>query len=187
MNSDSAKELDRVEKQFNEFDRQVKELTQDRMNAAPLEEKEEQTKIAQKDRNNMKDIYLKPKRTIGSREKFNEAWRKEYEYDKEYVYFEAENHEIIGETLEFWTKPYPGMPAEEWAVPVNTPLWGPRYVAQRIKNCKYHRLVMKQNVKTQENGYGEFYGAMAADSTIQRLDAKPAAKKTSLFMGARDF
>jgi len=30
-------------------------------------------------------------------------------------------------------KPFPGMPAEEWAIPTNKPINGPRYVAEQIK------------------------------------------------------
>ena len=187
-NSLAEKELDRVEKQFKEFDDHVKSLTQDRMNEAPLKEKAAQTEIAAVDRAKMKELYLKPFKSIGCREKFNERYREDYNHDKEYVNFEAENHEIIGEELDFWTKPYAGMPAEEWKVPVNTPVWAPRYVAEQIKRCKYHRLVMKQNVVPNSNdGRGELYGTMAADSTVQRLDARPASSKRSVFMGAKNF
>jgi len=34
-----------------------------------------------------------------------------------------------------WTKPFPGMPAEEWAIPTNKPINGPRYVPSRLKNA----------------------------------------------------
>lgn len=180
------KELDQAEKQFEAFDHNIKEMTLDRMNKAPAPDLEPQTKIAQKDLEKMKDIYLTPKRTISSREKFNERFREEYEFAKEYVYFYAENKEIIGEKTTFWTKSYPGLPAEEWDVPVNTPLWAPRYVAERIKGCKYHRLVMKERSLGADN-MGSYYGEMAADSIVQRLDAIPATKQRSVFMGAKHF
>jgi len=34
---------------------------------------------------------------------------------------------------------------------------------------------------------GQFYGSMAVDTTIQRLDALPATKTKSIFMGAHSF
>lgn len=179
-------ELDKAEKQFEAFDDNIKNLTYDQLNLAPKEDVEPQTKIAQRDLEKMKDIYIKPKRTISSREKFNERFRTEFNFAKEYVYFYAENKEIIGEKVTFWTKPFAGIPAEEWELPVNTPLWAPRYVAERIKGCKYHRLVMKER-PTGTSEFGVDYGQMAADSIVQRLDAIPATKQRSIFMGSNTF
>jgi hypothetical protein len=183
----AQKELDKAEKQFEAFDNQVKEMTLDRMNQAPKNETEQQTKFSQKEIENSKDIYLKPSRTIGSREKFNEKYREDYNFSKEYVRFIAENKEIIGETIELWTKPYPGMPAEEWKVPCGKPIWGPRYLAERIKGCSYHRLTMQQNVTTGVDGMGQYFGALAVDTTVQRLDALPISARKSVFMGAGNF
>jgi hypothetical protein len=177
-------EMDKLEDQFENFDKQVKELTQDRMNEAPKQELEPQTKIAQSDLDKRKEIYLKPVKSIGCREKFNEKFREEYNFKKEYVHFIAENKEIIGEELDMWTRPFPGMPAEEWKVPVNTPVWGPRYLAEQIKGCSYHRLSMKENVTIGSDGGGKYYGQMVSDSIIQRLDALPVSSKRSIFMGA---
>jgi hypothetical protein len=180
-------EMNKLEKQFESFDKNVQELTQDRMNAAPKADQEPQTKIAQSDLEKSKDIYLKPKKSIGCKEKFNEKYRDDYNFKKEYVHFTAENHEIIGETLDIWTRPFPGMPAEEWIVPVNTPIWAPRYLAEQIKGCTYHRLKMQEHVRTDSTGAGQFYGSMAVDTTIQRLDALPVSTKKSIFMGANSF
>jgi hypothetical protein len=181
--SGSEKELEKVEKQFEEFDSQVKEMTLDRMNMAPKQDVELQTKISQKELEKNKDIYLKPKRVVSSREKFNEDYRKQYEFDKEYVYFVAENHEVIGETINMWTKPYAGMPAEEWEIPCNKPVWAPRYVAEQIKRKCYHRLVMNESSITSMDGKGQYFGQMVVDTTIQRLDARPVSTKKSIFMG----
>lgn len=180
-------ELDKVEKQFDKFDAEVKEMTYDRMNEAPKQDLEAQTKIAKKDIDKSKDIYLKPHTTIGCRDKFNENYREQYEFDKEYVQFIAENKEIIGEVIELWTRPYAGMPAEFWKVPVNKPLWGPRYLAERIKGCTYSRLVMQENRITGSDGTGQYFGTMAVDTKIQRLDAYPVSPKRSVFMGANSF
>lgn len=187
MNSDSAKELDRIERQFEEFSGQVEQMTFDQLNQAPKKEMEPVNPISQKDLANTKDLYLKPNRTVSSTEPFNEAFREDYNFAKEYVQFQAVNHEIIGECIEIWTKAFAGIPAEFWKVPVNKPLWGPRYLAEQIKRCYYHRLVMQPNVATGAEGYGQFYGSIAADSTIQRLDAMPVNSRKSVFMGATSF
>ncbi len=179
-------EMDKLEKQFDEFDKQVKELTQDRMNEAPLKEVEQQTKISGREIDKSKDIYLKPHRTISSKEKFNENFRNEYNFAKEYVHFIAENYEIIGETIDMWTKPFPGLPAEWWQIPTNKPVWAPRYVAEQISRCKYHRLQTVDKPVSQESGM-TYYGTMVADTTINRLDAKPVLKQRSIFMGATSF
>jgi hypothetical protein len=160
----------------------------DRMNAAPKEEVESQTKLSQKELEKTKDVYLKPERSLPCRGKFNEDYRKDYNFDKEYVQFVAEHREIIGETIELWTKPYAGVPYEFWKVPPNKPVWGPRYLAERLKGCKYHRLSMQQNTITSADGMGQYYGSLTADTTIQRLDAIPVNnKKKSVFMGASSF
>jgi hypothetical protein len=184
VNSSAQKELDKAEKQFEAFDNQVKDLTLDRMNMAPKPELEPQTKLSQKDIEKSKDIYLKPIKTIGCRDKFNEDYRKDYEFAKEYVHFIAENKEIIGESIDIWTRPFAGMPAEEWLVPTNKPVWGPRYLAEQIKSKYYHRLVMQQSSVTGSDGMGTYHGSIVADTTIQRLDARPVGARKSVFTGA---
>ncbi len=186
LNSASEKELDKAEKQFEKFDSEIKSMTLDRMNTAPVKEEEPQTKLSSKEIEKSKDIYMKPKRSIASREKFNEDYRKDYNFSKEYVNFIAENKEIIGETIDLWTKPFAGMPAEEWDIPVNKPIWAPRYVAERIKACRHHRLVM-QDRPVNADGMGQYYGSMAVDTTVQRLDAHPVTSRKSIFMGSESF
>jgi hypothetical protein len=183
MNSESEKELDKVEGQFKDFADNVNSLTLDRMNQAPKHEVEQQTKLSQQDLSKKKEIYLKPHRTVSCQDKFNEDYRTQFEYDKEYVQFIAENREILGEDIDIWTRPYGGMPAEWWKVPVNKPVWGPRYLAEQIKRCYYHSLIMKQSTSVGGDQMGEYYGAMAADTTIQRLDAMPVSTRRTVFMG----
>jgi len=190
VNSDSAKEIERAEKQFDAFSEQVTSLTLDRMNEAPKEELEPQTKISQKDIDNVPKIYLKPSKSVASREKFNERFRSAYEFDKEYVNFIAENNEVKGETMEFWTKPYAGMPAEFWQVPVNKPVWAPRYVAEQIKRKSYHRLQMSESGPQVGGDFGNkiaYHGQMVVQRTVQRLDAIPVSNRKSIFMGASGF
>jgi hypothetical protein len=143
--------------------------------------------MSQADIAKSKDIYLKPCKTVGCRAKFNERFRESYNYDKEYVQFMAQNNEIIGEDIDLWTKPYAGVPAEEWKVPVNKPVWGPRYLAEQIKRCCYHRFVMQQGTVTNADGLGTYHGSLTVDTTIQRLDALPVNTRRSVFMGATNF
>lgn len=180
-------ELDKAEKQFEAFEDNIKGMTLDRMNCAPKLELEPQTQLSQKELAKSPDIYLKPFKTIGSREKFNEDYREQYEFDKQMVCFIAENNEIKGDRIELWTKPYAGVPAMFWHVPVNKPVWGPRYLAERIKACTYHRLKMDEKTITGQNQYGQEYGQMAVDTIINRLDARPVSQQRSVFMGTSGF
>lgn len=183
----AQKELDRAEKQFEKFEEEVKSLTQDRMNAAPKEESEPQTKMSQSEIAKSKEIYLKPERTFMCKAKFNEKFRDSYNFDKEYVQFIAENKEIIGEAIEIWTKPYAGVACEFWRVPVNKPVWGPRYLAEQIKSRIYHRLKMDQTMVSSADGLGQYFGSMVVDVATQRLDAVPVSSRKSVFMGASSF
>ena len=179
-------ELDKLEQQFDKFNDNVQALTLDRMNEAPKQELEPQTKLSSSEIDKMKEIYLKPDRSIGTSQKFNERFRDQWTHDKEYVQFIAENIECKGDMIEIWTRPYGGVPAEFWKVPVGKPIWGPRHLAEQIKRASYHRLTM-QNTTTNADGMGQYYGALAVDSTVQRLDARPVSTRKSVFMGSRSF
>lgn len=194
VNSAGEMELAKVKAQSDHFDAQVAEMTMDRMNQAPKLETEPQTKISRSEIDKAKQLYLKPRRQLGPgrNEKFNERFRDDYNFQKEYVNFIAENNELIGETIEMWTKPFPGVNTEEWAIPTNKPVWAPRYVAEQIKRKSYHRLSMQQT--SQQNNFSgkdhmgsQYYGTMAVDNTIQRLDARPVSSRKSLFIGATSF
>ena len=64
--------------------------------------------ISNKQMSSSKDVYLKPKRTISSKEKFNEDFREEYNFKKEYVYFSAYHSELIGQPIEIQDAPHDG-------------------------------------------------------------------------------
>ena len=189
-NSLAAKELDKAQAQFDAFDKNVKDLTMDRMSAAPKEETEPQHRMSQREIAKVPEHYLKPHKTIGCKEKFNEKYREPYEFDKQFVPFIAEHREQ-SDLIEIWTKPYAGVPAQMWNVPTNKPVFGPRFLAEQIKRKRYHRLVMQDRTVGAPQGVGmggtEFYGQMAADTTIQRLDAHPVSQSKSVFMGAGNF
>src|SRR6266478_1126676 len=56
--------LEDASKQFDKFDEEIKTMTMDRMNLAPKQEVEPQTKLSQSEIAQTKDVYLKPKRTL---------------------------------------------------------------------------------------------------------------------------
>jgi len=182
VNSAGERELDKCAEEFKVFDAQVKEMTMDRMNLVPRIESEGQTKIAQSDLAKAKEFILKPSNFIASREKFNEKFRKEYDYDKQYISFIAENIEIRGEIIELWCKPYPGCPAEFYKVPVNIVLSGPRYVYEQLKRKFHHKLTMQESSYTGGDHTGQYYGKMAVDTTVQRLDARMVDSRKSISM-----
>jgi len=182
ISSFADKELEKVEKQFEQQEEQIKQVMENRTFAPPPSE-EMQTKMSSREIQNSKEIHLRPISTIGSKEKFNERFREAWNFSKEYVNFIAENKELIGESITLWTKPYPGIPAEEWVVPVNKPIWGPRYLAEQIKRKYYNRLVMKESQRTSEDAFGQYQGALIADEQIQRLDCHPVSTSKSIFMG----
>lgn len=182
LSPDLERQLERALSRLDEAQEQIKSLTLDRSKQAPVKESEPQVKLSQKEINAAKEIYLKPNRTVSSRERFNEDFRSEYEFAKEYVCFIAENKELIGSAIEIWTKPFPGLPAEEWVVPVNKPVWGPRYLAEQIKRKTYSRLKMDENTLTgQTDGVASYTGAVVVEEQIQRLDCRPATTKKSIF------
>jgi hypothetical protein len=186
QNSVGQQEVEKAKEQFDHFDKEIQSMTLDRMNLTKRPETESSLKVSQQELERSNGLYLKPIKSIGCRDKFNERFRAAYEYDKEYVNFTAKHNELIGEEIEIWTRPYGGMPAEEWKVPTNKPVWGPRYLAEQIKRKFHHRLVMTENTHS-STGVGQFYGSMAADTTIQRLDAHPVSQRKSVFMGSNSF
>lgn len=181
----AEKELQKADKQLEAFTDSVKEATQNRegnrnFDAAPKAE------ISQKQVEEFPGTYLKPKRVLMTRDKFNEKFAKAYEYDKEYVQFIAEHNEIKGDRIEIWTRKYGGKPAEFWEVPTGIPVWGPRYLAEQIRNKYYHRMKTEDRMTNSEGGM-QYYGAMAVDTKVQRLDARPVSDRRSVFMGKSDF
>jgi hypothetical protein len=182
VNSKGAQELDKAQEQLDQFTAQVKEAV---ASSQPVPEGEPQVKMSNREIHKSNARYLKPSRSIASKEPFNEKFRAEYNFKKEYVQFIAEHSELIGSSIEKWTKPFAGMPAEYWEVPTNVPVWGPRYLAEEIKEkCSYNRLSMDQGVHTGSSAEGKFFGQLVVSNTIQRLDARPVSSRKSIFMGA---
>jgi hypothetical protein len=183
----AEKEMDRLDENFKQFDENVKKLAEDSMTATKKEDVEPQTKLSQKEIERAPGIWLKPAKSLATGQKFNEKWRKDYEYMYEYVNFIAEHREIIGETIETWTKRFPGTNCDFWLVPTNKPVWAPRIVAEQIKRSSYVRIVMKEASRRSEDSMGTYYGELAADTVVQRLDAMPIVARKSIFMGTSGF
>lgn len=184
---EGQKELRRLDDEFDQKSKNLQELANRDINEGKVEEGEQQTQLSQKEKQKMKEVYLKPLRQIASKEKFNEKFRKEYEFQSEYVYFTAENKEVIGESIQLWTKKFPGMPAQYWEVPVNKPIWGPRFLAEQLADCKYTVFTMDQKTITGEDGMGEYYGGIKVEKRVPRLAAYPETKKSSIFTGKSTF
>lgn len=180
-----SKELEEAAVKVDKFNESVAALTMDELAKAPVKEEEPQTKLSQREIAKDDGLYLKPDKRINSKEPFNEKYRTECNYKSEYVPFIAEHKEIIGETIEIWTKPFAGLSAEFWKVPTNKKVWGPRYLAEQISRKSYTRLVMEDKATGSEGGH-MFYGSLAASNKVQRLDARPARGSRQIAM-ASDF
>lgn len=184
--SSKDKELEVAKEQFDAFDQQLKDLNLNNLHSAPLREEEQQTKMSSRELADFPEMRLKPLRSIGAREKFNERFRGDWEFMKELVPFIAENKMLPGLVIECWTKSFPGVPCEYWEVPVNRPIWAPRYLAERIKQCSHHVFSMQEKSINQD-GHGSYVGQMVVDNKVQRLDAAPVSHRKSIFMGASGF
>lgn len=186
VNSSAQRELDKAEEKFDKYQEDLKSLSYEDARKAPILEEEKQTKLSSIEQQKSGDIYLKPSRTLSDNQKFNEKWQKEWEYRSQYVKFIAEHRELIGEKIEVWTHPYGGKGASFWEVPTNKPVWGPRYLADQIKNCIYIRYVTSDH-KTSIDGQGTYYGSLVATNRINRIDAYPVVEHKSIHMGESSF
>ncbi len=185
VNSEGHKELDKVEKQFDDFKEQVDSLTKDRMDLSRKADLEPIHKIANKDLDKNDAIILKPSKNIRSPEKFNEKFRKPYEEDCQRMDFTAEHRELIGETIEIWVKPYPGMNAEYWEIPTGKKVNAPRYIFDKLQRTGYHRLRMDETKKVGGDGNTQYYGQMVVDNYVPRMDAFVIPAKRNVYMGVR--
>ncbi len=182
--SKAEQELDRAQEQFNEFDAQVKAINLDSARLAPLKEEEPQTKMSAKDIEKSREIYLKPIKWCACKDPFNEDYRSDWEDKKQMVRFIAENSEVKGETIDIWTKPFAGVAAMEWLVPVNKPVWGPRYLAEQIRSCQYSQLHTDESKTTGTTEHTSSFGQMVVEKRVNRLNATPVNTSKSIFMGA---
>lgn len=170
------KEIKEMTAQADAFQEQVKDLAHESVKAAPAEEVDQQTKMSKREMQKYDAPYIKWERSIACKEAPNPKFQQERDYMWEYVRIVAENHEIIGESIEMWTKQYPGDAYHFWRIPVNKPVWVPRLVAERLSKCSYVRYVMEDasQTTTGSDGYGTYYTGIKAKHVKQRLNAIPA-------------
>lgn len=171
ITSKGEQELKKAEDQLNKFESHVKSLTVDELSKSPLKESEPQTKLSNREVEKLDAPYIKPVRAIFSNEKFNEAFRKERDEGWKYVKCIVENNEIIGERIEKWTKHWPGEPAHFWQIPVNKPIYLPKFLAEELQGCCYHRLVMQSRSPDQIRE-GEPMEDLVAKETRHRIDCR---------------
>lgn len=182
LDSEGQVELDKLDDQIESTMKENKEIMEN-VSKIKTEERAPQREMSQWEKENAKEIHLKPTRSIADRVKFDEKWRKDFNFDMEEVCFMAENHEVIGEDITLWTKKYPGQPAQEWCIPVNKPVWGPRLLAEQLLNCKYSVFVQKDTAQLGNDYAGSYHGTIAVEKRVERLTARPVTQQKSLFSG----
>ena len=188
----AQREIDNAATQFDKFEEEVRNLKTESFSKTTLADKE----VAERSQNASplgKDVYLKPKRSIMPPTKygkfilFNEKFRADYEHDKQYVCFIAQNKECPTDSQirSIWTKKYAGVPAEEWDVPTGVPVWGPRYLADQIATRTYQVLMMNPDRANGMDQNGQYFGQLAIEKIENRLDANPYVEKKSFFMPSK--
>ncbi len=172
VNSKGEQELKKAEERFEKFEAQVKTLTDvDELNKSPLVESEPQTKLSTREAEKADAPYIKPSRSISSKEIFDEKFRKQRDAAWKYVKCIVENNEIIGEKVQKWTKKFPGEPAYFWEIPVNTPIYLPLFLAEELSKCTYHRLVMQEQPQSIGDGATLTHTPVAKE-TRHRIDCR---------------
>lgn len=171
VNSEGQKELDKAIENIDRLSETVTNFDPFSTNAPKLEQ-EEQTKLSNREVKNADAPYIKPLRSINSKEKFDEKYRKDWEKAWEYIKCVVENHEVVGEAVELWTKRFAGDPAHFWKIPVNKPVYIPRLLAEQLSKCNYHRLRMEDSTITSSDGMATYHGSIVADHKKDRISVK---------------
>lgn len=170
VSSRSEQQLEKAAEKFDKFSEDVKSLSTDAdRKSIPEKESEPQTKLSKNEAKTLDAPTIKPNRAIFSKEKFDEKYRKDQEERSKYVKCIVENNEIVGESVQFWKKEWPGTPAQEWIVPVNKPVYIPRYIAEHLARRTYVRYVMQENQNVRE---GDITHSMVAKETRHRIDCR---------------
>lgn len=185
VNSEGQRELDKVEDQIGALQQEIQSFNPlDEL--APLpEETEPQVPMSKKEMKKDDAPYIRPKKTLAATNTpksptvWNKRWQKMHDRDWEYVKITAENHELIGGSIEMWTREYGCDPAHFWDIPVNRPIWVPRLVARKIARCTYHRLTMDNSIVTHGDQVGQVVGGLVVDHTKHRLNAIPCGESFS--------
>jgi hypothetical protein len=185
VNSEGQKKLEEVQAQLDHVVENARAVDSvEQREFLPRREREEQTKLSSAEqRKNI--IVLKPIKTLFAvGQKFDENFREDYNYDKQYVDFIYEHNEEKGSTLEIWTRPYPGVPAEFWLVPANKPVSGPRYLKNQIDNMTYITRKYVEQKSVGSDYAGQYVGALEVQNVEERASTKEVSKKVKIFMGS---
>jgi len=181
VNSDGMKSLEKTAVQLDTFNEQVASFNPFDNQKKPTEQ-EEQTKLSKREMKAMDAPVMKPLKSITDRAKFNEAYRKQWEYAWEYIKVIVENYEIPGEKISHWTHRFAGHPAHYWEVPVNKPVYVPRLLADQLSKCRYNKIVMQDRpVPVGGDEMGNTYlSGLAVQETKNRIDVRPVGESFSL-------
>lgn len=171
IQSSSQKELDKADQEFKEFNERAKELTPDPFNREEIKSFEPQTLFSKKEVEKAYVPELKPTRTMGRTGNFNPDHKKVYDESWQRINCIVENHEIIGDTVKTWTARWGCDPAYYWEVPTNKMVSIPRFLAEQLGRCKYHRMVMEDSANSAD-GRGTYYGKMSISQTIHRISCR---------------
>lgn len=183
VNEDGQKELAKIEKSFDSLGESIRDINPLECKA-PEPEFDPLTKLSKKQMEMATAPYIKPLRSQarpvnekqGMKVHFNEKHRPLYEKDWEWLKVTVDNYEMIGSDVEMWTAEWGCDPAYFWVIPTNKPVYLPRFVARRLKKCRYHEMHMEGDPQqgAKPSGGDQFsksYGVMEVRKTKQRLDA----------------
>lgn len=173
-------EKERIDDQVTDFQQKNLESTSmDAVAAAPIKETAAQTQISAKQIEKTDAPWIKPSRSYspGKGEKRIPQLEAEIARGKEYIKCIAENAECLGARLEFWLKKYPGEPCHFWEIPVNRPVYLPRYVAEHISTRWYSRIKMSEGaIYDVGSADGGLLNHMQVTERVRRLDCRPVAE-----------
>lgn len=152
---------------------QMKSLNVDDIQTAPIKEEDPQTKISKKAIDDLDAPKIRPSKTFAPIDKPRPEHDSLRKRAWEYVKVIAENKEVIGETIQSWYKPpISGEACHFWEVPVNTPVYIPRMLAEHLATRIYPRHKMVDRA-TRGLGHGEIMQVMVVEETLRRLDCRP--------------
>lgn len=179
------KEIDKLDTSLNAMHTEAKQDNDVSFIQTHNYDLEEQTKKSSRELSKENIIHLTPSKWLADGQKFNEAFRKDWEFAKMRVNFIAEHREMKGERVELWTHEFGGVGAEFWRVPVNCVVNGPRYLAEQMHKNGYKSKVMDEHALkdrlTSEN-YNEDHVPFGKDVFKKRINAQPYVARTTISM-----
>jgi len=161
------KDTEKAVKEVMSLHKDMNELTVDRINetAPALKESEPQTKLSTRELAKNENIrYIEPIRKLQPFGHLPEKWKKERDYDWEYVKGIFENEVSRGEPIRFTFSKWPGDPDCVWEIPSNVPVYVPRMIAKHLSG------EMDPRTGMQSMQYHTFDTIRKAESQIRKDD-----------------